>query len=86
MSKIGFVSLIQSAKGTLSLLVLITSVVLCALGKLDGNSFSIVMGVVSSIFMYTNHKVDIATIQAATPDPVPQSVIDSVKNSIVKQL
>ena len=52
----------ESRKGVLILLILTTASVLCAKGRIDGNSYAAVMGVIYSIYAWTSHKIEIAAI------------------------
>jgi hypothetical protein len=59
--QIGLLGLIQSKKGTLSLIILACSTVAVMLSKIDGMSYAAVVGTIGTIYCWTAHKVDIAT-------------------------
>jgi hypothetical protein len=58
--QVGLIKLIQSSKATMSLIILACSTTGLLLGKLDGTSFAAVVGTIGTIFMWTNHKVDMS--------------------------
>lgn len=62
----GILRILDSAKGTMSLLVLIFSTVAVLLARIDGVSYAAIMGTVSAIFMWTRHKTDIADLEHRT--------------------
>lgn len=56
----GIKGLLSSRKGTLCLLVLASMSVLAGLGKIDGMAFAAGCTVISSIYCFVQHRVDIA--------------------------
>ena len=54
----GITGLLQSRKGTLSLIITASITYLCAAGKIDGTSFAAVVAVVQLIFCYSQAKID----------------------------
>ena len=56
----GIAGLLASKKGTLSLLMLACATAAVLLGKIDGISYAAVVTTVSSVFMWTQHKTDMA--------------------------
>jgi hypothetical protein len=77
----GIKGLFASKKGTLCLLILVSSVWALMTKHMDGVSFAAVVSSISSLFMWTTHKTEISAISnglnkdgltvAATPD-VPE--------------
>lgn len=61
----GIQGLFNSKKGTLCLLVLTSMTALAAFGKIEGIAFSAGCTLISTIYCWTAHKVDIATIASA---------------------
>lgn len=59
----GLTGLLGSKKGVLSLIVTVLASALCWHGRIDGTALAAIVGTVATIFMYTNHKVDIASIK-----------------------
>lgn len=62
----GILKILDSAKGTLSLLVLIFSTIAVVMGRIDGISYAAIMGTISAIFMWTRQKTDIADLEHRT--------------------
>ena len=60
--KIGIISLLESAKATLALLVLTCSTIGLLTSHIDGTSYAIVMGTVSAIFFYVHGQNDRASM------------------------
>ena len=56
----GIKGLMQSRKGTLCLLILGSLVALTAKGLLDGICFAAVVTTIASLYMWTQHKTDMA--------------------------
>ena len=63
--EIGICKLALSAKGTLSMLVLAAAEVANLTGHLDGMSFAAVIGTISTIFMWSHSRTNLAAIQAS---------------------
>ena len=60
--QIGFIGLLKSKKATMSLIILACATTAVMLGKIDGMSFSAVVGTIGTIYCWTAHKVDLATL------------------------
>ena len=58
--KLGIVHLVQSAKGTLALLIVGVSGALCFTGHMDGMSCAAAIGTAGTVFMWTHAKQAIA--------------------------
>ncbi len=54
----GLSGLLQSRKGTLSLIILVCITALCAWGRMDGTSFAACCTVISGIFCFTQSQTD----------------------------
>jgi wobble nucleotide-excising tRNase len=60
----GVKKLLVSSKGTLSLIILSIATIALFYGKLPGAYYAAVVGSISTIFCYTQHRTDIASFQA----------------------
>lgn len=58
----GIKGLLESKKGTLSLIVLACATTGLLLGKLDGMAYAAIVGTMGSIFCWTSHKQSIAEL------------------------
>ena len=58
----GVKGLLSSRKGVLCLLVLISMNVLAYVGKIDGMSFCACCTLISSIYCFVQHRVDLASL------------------------
>jgi hypothetical protein len=58
----GIKGLLKSRKGTLCLIVLHCLTILAALGKIDGIAFTAGCTLISTIYCFVQHKVDLAGI------------------------
>lgn len=58
----------SSRKGTLSLIIIACITYLCAVGKLDGTSYAVVMGVVQLIFCWIHSKTDQLSMKINDPN------------------
>ncbi len=78
----GISGLLQSRKGTFSLIILTVATTLCVLGKLPGAYYAGVIATIASIYNYTQHRCDIAGVEA-NPSADTTVSITNVRNSIV---
>ena len=78
----GPIGLLDSKKGTLSVLMLICATLAVILGKIDGLSYSGIVSIVSSVFMWTAHKTDIAKIKAVQTVDSTQIIANQVADSV----
>ena len=60
----GLQGLMESKKGTLSLLVLLCATAAVLMKKIDGVSYAAIISTISVIYNYVAHKVDVALMQA----------------------
>ena len=67
----GLKGLLSSRKGTLCLLVLTSMSILAALSKIDGMAFAAGCSIISSIYCFTQHRADIASMQVQFPPRDP---------------
>lgn len=61
--QIGMLGLIQSKKGTLSLIILACSTVAVMLSKIDGMSYAAIVSTIGTIYCWSAAKTDIASLQ-----------------------
>lgn len=81
----GITSLLSSAKGTLSLIILLATTLVTILGHMDP-TFGVVISVIGSVFLGAHAYVNGQALSAGTESlqDVSKDVIDSVRNSIQK--
>lgn len=60
----GIKGLLTSKKATMSIMVLLCSTIGMLSGHMDGSAFAAVMSIVSSIFMWSHTKTDLASLSA----------------------
>lgn len=62
----GITKLLQSKKGTLTLLVLCSCSVAVLMGKIDGTSYAAVVATLASIYNFCQHRVDVVEASNTT--------------------
>ncbi len=60
---IGFVELLKSKKATMSLIILACATAALFTKHLDGASYAAVIATIATIYNFTQHRIDLATLQ-----------------------